>query len=138
MGNRKIKLISRPVEVNRQKINGIECVLLSVSLRLNQKHFLGQSVGSISLFGVSIPEIVLGERNRGVLWITTDRPDRDKFLDMMKIGFVHELDAHDRVVVEEAAWVIPIGADSSDDGSEMNDNVRLMVVEHMADTTEIA
>ena len=47
-------------------------------------------------------------------------------------GLLHELDAHDRVLVEEAARVLPVGADPADDGGEVDDEVRPAVGEGRA------
>ena len=56
----------------------------------------------------------------------------------MKIGFMHKLDAHNRVVVEEAAGIISICPNTANDGSKMNNYIGFLVIEHSADTTEIA
>ena len=51
-------------------------------------------------------------------------PIGHELLDAGEARLLHELDAHDRVVVEEAAGVLAVGADAADDGREVDDDVR--------------
>ena len=51
-------------------------------------------------------------------------PIVDELLDAGEARLLHELDAHDRVLVEEAARVLAVRADPADDGGEVDDEVR--------------
>lgn len=55
MGAFEIKIIARTIEINGHEKNGIEPILLSVSLGLNEEHLFGQAVGCVGLLGVSVP-----------------------------------------------------------------------------------
>ena len=51
-------------------------------------------------------------------------PIGDELLDAGQPRLLHQLDAHDRVLVEEAARVVAVGADAADDRGEVDDDVR--------------
>ena len=54
------------------------------------------------------------------------------FCDAGQPGVLHQLDAHDRVLVEEAAGVLAVGADAADDGRQVDDDVGPAVGERRA------
>ena len=60
-------------------------------------------------------------------------PTHDRFLDPMTAARLDELDAHDGVVVEEAAWIGAVGADASDDRGEMDDDLWAVLLEQTFD-----
>jgi hypothetical protein len=49
---------------------------------------------------------------------------------------MHELDAHDRIIVKEAARVVPVSPDTADDGGEMDSDIGLLFIVHPADVVE--
>ena len=104
-------------------MDGVEAVLLAVGLALHEQHLLGEAVGRVRLLGVAVPEVVLAERHRRELRVRADGADLDELLDAGEPGLLHELDAHDRVLVEEPARVLAVGADAADDGGEVDDHV---------------
>jgi hypothetical protein len=50
---------------------------------------------------------------------------------------LNDLGAHDKVLIEELAWASPIRADAADQGSQMNDRVRMQVVHTCGDLVRI-
>lgn len=81
MGGLQVEVVAGAVEVHWQEEDGIESVLLPIGLGLDQHHFLGESIGSIRLFGIAIPEIVFLEGNRGEFRVSADRSKGDDFVD---------------------------------------------------------
>jgi hypothetical protein len=63
------------------------------------------------------------EGDRRELRIRADRADLDVLVDGGAACLLHEFDAHDRVLVEEATGVVPIGADAAHDRGEMDHEV---------------
>ena len=105
----------------------------AVGLPLDQEHPLGQAVGGVRLLRVAVPEVVLPERHRRELRVGADRPDRDELLHAGEARLLHELDAHDRVLVEEPARVLPVRPDPADHGGEVDDQLRPPVGEGAVD-----
>src|SRR5512145_3103579 len=59
----------------------------------------------------------------------------------MTTGLLDELDAHDGVVVEEPAWVLSVGADTTDRRRQVDDDVRAAIGQeprHLVALAEIA
>jgi hypothetical protein len=107
--------------------------LLTVGLALDEQRLLGDSIRCVGLLGISVPEILLAKRHRSEFRIGTNRPeDHGLFHAVATRGF-DELDAHDGVVVEEAAGVGPIGADATYDRGQVNHNLRPMFREETLD-----
>src|SRR5207248_4379598 len=71
------------------------------------------------------PEILFVERDGRVLRVGADRSDGDELFEPLLARTLHELNAHDGVVVKEAAGIFLVRADSADDGGEVDDDVGL-------------
>ena len=95
-----------------------------VCLALDQQHLLGEAVRGVRLLRVAAPQVFLVERHGRELRVGADGADLDELGDAGQTGLLHQLDAHDRVLVEEATRVLAIGADAADDGGEVDDDVR--------------
>ena len=131
---RRVEVVAGAVEVDRDAGRStLKPYCCAVGLALDQEHLLGQAVGGVRLLRVAVPEVVLAERHRRELGVGADRADRDELLDAGQARLLHELDAHDRVVVEEAARVLAVGADAADDGGEVDDDVGPAVGEGAVD-----
>ncbi len=52
----QIEIIARAVEIHRQQIDRVEAVLLAIGLAHDQQRFLGDAVGGVGLFGISVPQ----------------------------------------------------------------------------------
>jgi hypothetical protein len=87
MRGRQVEVITRTVQIHRQKENGIEAILLAISLRLHQHHLLGEAVGSICFFGVADPQIIFLERDRREFGICTDRTNGNEFTDAVLVSW---------------------------------------------------
>ena len=120
-----VEVVARAIQVHRHQIDGVEAVLVAVSLGLDQKHLLGQTIGGVGLFGIAVPELFLAERHRGELGVGADRADGEELGNASLTGLLDELDAHDGVVVEETSGVGPVGPDATDDGRKVDDQIRL-------------
>jgi len=81
MGGGGIEIVARTIEVHRKKEDGVEAVLLPVSLGLHQKHFFGKAVRGVGLLGIPVPKVLLLEGNRSILGIGADGSDGYEFLD---------------------------------------------------------
>ena len=140
MGGVWIKIISRAIEVDGQQENGIEVVLLPIRLGLDQHHLLGQAIGGIRLFGITVPEVVFFKRHRGKFRVGADRSQGDKFFNSLEITLMDQLDAHQNVFIEEGAGILLVEADAAHLGCQMDDDVRFcLFVElfHIVDTNQI-
>ena len=91
--------------------------------------FLANPYGALVSSGIAVPQVVLPERHRRELGIRADRADLDELLHAPQARLLHEGDAHDGVVMEEAARVLPVGTDAADDRSEVDDDIRPAVGE---------
>ncbi len=79
------------------------------------------------------------EGDRRELRVGADRPDRARTSRRpARRACLHQLDAHDRVLVEEAARVLAVGADPADDGREVDDDVGPAVGEGAIDAVAVA
>src|SRR4029434_2000045 len=102
-----------------------EAVLLSVGVALYQEHLLGEPVWSVGLLRVPVPEVLLPERHRREFGIRAHRPDGHELANSEAPRLLHELGTHHQVLVEEAAGILPVRADPTDDGGQMKNNVRM-------------
>ena len=105
------EIIVRPVEIYGKKIYGIKSILLTVSLRLHQKHFFGQPVGRVGLFRVAVPQVFFPKGDRREFWVGTDGADGYEFLQIDLACPLNELHPHHQVVVKKRTGVFTIGAD---------------------------
>ena len=101
MGGPLVEVVARTIEVHGQQVDALEPILLAVGLQLNEQHLLRQSVWRVRLLRIAVPQIVLPERHRGVLGIGAHGAHADEALNPTQPTFLDQLDAHDRVVVEE-------------------------------------
>ena len=123
----------RPVQVHGQQMDDVEAVLLAVRLPLDQQHFLRDAVRRVGLFRVPVPQIAFEKRHGRELRVRTDRADADKLLHSAQARALHCQRAHHDVLVEEAARRLTVRADASDNGRQMDDDLRREVVEHATD-----
>jgi len=128
-----VEIVPRAVEIDGDEIDGVEAVLLAIGLALDEEHLLGEAVGGVGLLRVAVPEFVLMEGNGGVFRVGADGADGDEFGDAGAASLFDEEHAHHGVVVEEGARILAVGADASDDGGEMDDDVRVGISEGALD-----
>src|SRR5262249_11366776 len=70
--------------------------------------------------------------------IRANRTHGDEFFYSELPCVLHQLDTHDRIIVKKPAGVGPIGADSADDGGEMNHEARFVLPVQTDDGIAIA
>ena len=133
-----VEVVVRAVEVHGKQVDAVEAVLLPVGLQLHQQHLLGQPVRRVGLLGVAVPEVVLAERHRDVLGVGADGAHADEPLDAGQPALLDQLDAHDRVVVEELAGGGHVRADPADDGGEVDDDLGRVSASACADRVAVA
>src|SRR5205807_6813544 len=126
-----IELITRTVQVHRQKKDRAKPKLLAIRLSLDQEHLLGQTVGRVGFLRVSIPQVLLTERDRRVLRVGAHRPDGDELLDLSLPRDLHEVRAHDEIVVEEFAGTLAIRADAPHDRGQVDHDVGSQIGVHL-------
>ncbi len=129
----QVDVVAGAVQVHRQKIDRIEPVLLAVRLRLDQQHLLGKAVGRVGLFRVSVPKVVFRKRDRSEFRVGANRPHLHDFLDVVVTRLLDDLDAHDRVVIEERSRIVPVRSDAANPSGEVNDQIRPLVFVHSCD-----
>ena len=122
VGGSWVKVVAGPVKVDGQEADGVEPVLLPVRLPLDEQHLLGQAVRRIGLLGVAAPQIFFAERKRGKFGIGADGTDADELTHAVPAGGFHQLHAHDGVVVEELARLVPVVTDAAHIAGEMDDD----------------
>src|SRR5207344_713071 len=118
------------VQVHWQKENRVVPVLIPIRLRLHEQHLLGEPVRRVGLLGIAVPQIVFLERHGRELRIGADGPNRNEFRHAGFPRFMEQVRAHHQVVVKELTGPLAVGADSADDGSQVNDEGRLRVAIH--------
>ena len=123
----QVEVVARPVEVHREQHDAVHPVLLAVRLRLHQHHLLGEAVGGVGLLGIAVPEVVLLERHRRELRVGADGPERDQLGDAGQAALLEDVQAHHRVLEQEAPRVVPVGADAADARREVDHQIRLRV-----------
>ena len=117
------KLSPGPYRLTGIRWIDVEAVLLPIGLALDEQHLLGEAVRRVGLLRVAVPEVVLAERHGRELRVRADGADLDELRDAGQPGLLHQLDAHHRVLVEEAARVLAVGPDPADDRGEVDDDV---------------
>ena len=133
----EVEVVARAVEVDGEEVDAREAVLLPVALEHDEERLLGDAVGGVRLLGVAVPEVVLAERHRRELGVRADGAELDELAEVLRGGVgaarLDELDAHEGVVVEEAAGVEAVGADAPDLRREVDDDVRAGELEEHLD-----
>jgi hypothetical protein len=110
----QIEIVSWTVEIDRQQKNCIKAILCPIGLGLRKQHFFGQPVGRISLLGITVPNIVFFEWHWGKLGISAYGSQRNKLLDSVVSRVLHQLNPHNRIVVEKTAGIGAIRAANGD------------------------
>src|SRR5207253_10091517 len=113
MGGLRIEVITWPVKVCRQQENCVEAKFCTIRLGLNQHHLFRQSIRSIRLFRVTIPEIVLFKGHWSEFRICTNGPDGNELFYPAPTGFFHHLCTHHQIVVEKLSGVFLIMANAT-------------------------
>ena len=124
----RMEIIARAVEIDRQKIDGVQAVLLAVGLAHDQEGFFGDAVGGVGFLGVSVPEFGFAEGDGSEFGIGADGPDLHEFLDFVDAGVLDEVESHGEIGEKEPAGVVAIGADAADLGGEVQDDVGALIV----------
>jgi len=133
MAGLEIEVISRSIEVDREEEDPIEAVLFAVALEHDEERFFGDAVGGVGLFGEPVPEVFFLKRDGRKFRIGADGPDLDELFEASQSGLVDEVRPHHQVGVKETARILAIGSDSSDFGSEVQDEIGTKVIVHPAD-----
>ena len=66
----------------------------------------------VGLFRVAIPDVCLPKRYGSVFRIGAYRAHGHEFSDFLPTSFLHEVNAHHQVVVEETPGVLSVGANA--------------------------
>src|SRR5262249_16816570 len=109
----KIEVVALSIKIYRQEKNRIHSVLLAIGLALHQQSFLGNSVGGGGLLRITIPGGLPTEGGGSKFRIGADSASDDRFLNLVTPGSFYELNAHDRILIEESSGIFTIGADSA-------------------------
>ena len=120
-----VEVVARSVEVGGDQVDRVEPVLGPVGLGLDEEHLLGQTVGTGGLVGVAVPERGLAEGDRRHLGILAGRADGDELEDPGQARLFHELEPHERVLVEQLGRAFLVEPDAADLGREVDDHLRV-------------
>ncbi len=118
----QVEVVARAIQVNRQDEDGVESVLVTISLRLYQHHLLGQAIGCIGFFGVANPKIIFFEGNGGELGVGAYRTNGGELAHAALPRLVHQLNPHHQVVVKEFCRVLSVGPNAAHIGSQVDDH----------------
>ncbi len=118
-----VKIVTRPVQIDRHQRDDIHPVLLPVSLAHGRDRLFRDAVGGVGFLRVTVPQVGLAEGHRRVLRVGADGPDVDEFLDFEFSSRLHRVHAHEGIFVEVLAGVRTIGADATDRSGEVDDDV---------------
>ena len=119
-----VEIIPGTIEVDGDQVDRVEIVLLTIRLALHEKHLLGEPVRRVRFLGVTVPKILLAEWYWREFRIGAHRTDRHKLRDTCESGLFHQLEAHNRVLVEETTGVLTIRTDPADYRRQVNHKVR--------------
>src|SRR6266481_2488347 len=87
------------------------------------EYFLCKAVVSVGFFGKAIPEIRFAEGDGSEFRVRTNGADADKFFEAGNAAGFNGVQAHGSVVIEEAAGIGAIGADTAHHGGQVYENV---------------
>ena len=114
------------VEVDGEDEGGLHAVLQFVCVEHLPRGFLGDAVGRVGDFGVSVPEVFFFEGDGGHVWVGADGSGLDElavaFDESIGACLFDEVECHGHVGVEVASGVFHVGADASDLGGEVDDH----------------
>ena len=129
VGVRRVEVVARPVQVRGQQEHGVDAVLRAVGLRADEDRLLRDAVGRVRLLRVPVPEVVLVEGDRGVLGIRADGSGDDELRCGVDARLLEHVRAHHQVRVPVATGVGAVRADAAHLRGEVEDELRLGVVE---------
>src|SRR2546423_6388987 len=124
----QIKMIAGPIKICWQEKNRVKAILLTIRLRLDEHHFLRETIGSVCFFRITIPKIAFPEWHLSELRIGTHSSDGDEFFDATQTCLLNKLHAHHEILVKRLSRILLIVTDATDGAGEMNNQVRSRIV----------
>jgi hypothetical protein len=128
----QIEVVARAVQVHREEHDAVHAVLRPVGLRLHQQQLLGDAIGRICLFRVSVPQIIFPERHRRKLRVRADGARDDRLGHAGEAAFLQQAEAHHRVFEEEQAGIVAVGADAAHLGRQVEHHLGPRVLQQLA------
>ena len=123
MGVLEVEVVVRSIEIGQDRRAGVEAVLAPVGVRKDEQHLLRQAVGRVRLFRISVPEIVLGERDRSELRVGANRAGGNELADAGLARLLEDVRPHDEVVVGERCRIAAVEADAADARRQVDDHL---------------
>jgi hypothetical protein len=120
----EVEVVAGPVEVRQHRHAGVQAVLAPVRLREGDQETLRDAVRGVRLLRIPVPDLVLSERDWGVLGIGADRTDGDELLDAEGLARREDVECHRGVVGDQRRRVAKVVADAADVGGEVDDHPR--------------
>ena len=133
----QVEVVARAIQVDGQRVDGVEAILGAVSLGLDEQHLLCQAVGGVGLLRVAFPQMFFLEGQGGDLGVGADRAHRDELFHPGFPGFVEQLDAHHQVDVEKIGRASAVGADAAGQGGQVDDQIGARIIQHTADIFQL-
>src|SRR6476659_5956792 len=127
MGTFEVEVIARTIKVRWKKKNGVETVLMPIAFRLDQHHFLCESIWRICFLRITVPKIILAERCRRKFWIGANCSRRDKLLYTVEPCLLNKLYTHHEVFVKKFPRVLLIRTYATHNSRKMYNEVRVHV-----------
>ena len=108
----------------------MEPVLLAVSLCSDEERLLRHAVGSVRLLRVAVPQVLFAERHGRELRVRAHGADDHELLDVADATLLEHVSAHHQVRVPVATGVREVRADPADLRGEVEDALRIGLLEH--------
>ena len=123
MGALQVEVVPRPVEVRGEEKDRVQSVLLPIRAGPDEQRLLGDAVRGVRLLGVSVPEVVLPERDGVNFGYAQTVPAMTTLRRLVQARLLEDMGAHHQVRVPVASGVGPVRADTADLGSEVVDEL---------------
>ena len=112
-----MEFVARAVEVCRNEVRKFLAVLNRIHLCMNEVSFLCDSVWSIGLFRITVPQRFFFEWNRSELRVRADSAEQDSFFCTSSSSGFDDVCSHHEVVEIQRRWRNLVVSDTADAGS---------------------
>jgi len=109
-----LEIVARAIQIDRQQEDAVEAILLAIRLALHQQHLFRQAIGGVGLLWIAVPKVLFLERYGREFGVGANRADGNEFFDAAPPSFLHQLNTHDEVIIEELAGPLTIDSNAAD------------------------
>ena len=123
-----VEVVPRTVEIHRHHHRRSEPVLPPVGIEHHEQRLLGDAVRCVRDFWITVPEVVLPERNGTIPRIRADGAGMDELLEPDPARMLDEMEPHRHVGVEKTPRCRPVRTDATDLRGQVDDDIRTGVI----------